>query len=114
MTIVYVLAAVVGLGVAVLLQRSEPVPRIWAVLSWVVALVFVVLFVPELLRAPSVETASAVALLASLPLIAVPFQVRMLRLINESRRGESSSRGGASAPARGPGGGRVRARDRRR
>lgn len=113
MTIVYLLAAVVALGVAVLLQRSEPVPRLWAILSWVVAVVFVILFVPELLRAPTIETVSAVALLASLPLIAVPFQVRMLRLIGESRRGGTSSRGDA-APARGPGGGRVRTRDRRR
>lgn len=110
MTLVYVLAAAVAVGVAILLQRSEPVPRLWAILSWVVALVFVVLFIPELVRAPTIETASAVVLLASLPLIAVPFQVRMLRLINESRHpGTTSARG----PVRGPGGGRIRARDRR-
>ena len=43
MTIAYPLAALVAVGVASWLQRSEPVPRVWRLLSWVVAGVFVAL-----------------------------------------------------------------------
>ncbi len=111
MQALYLVAVVLALGVAAWLQRSVPMARLYRWLSWGTAAIFALILAPTVWRQPSIETLSQGLLLAALPLIAVPYQVRMMRLISGSR----PDRGGAGAErARGPGGGRVRNRDRRR
>lgn len=111
MQALYLVALVLAFGVAAWLQRTVPVPRLYTWLSWGAAAIFALILAPTVWREPTIETLSQALLLAALPLIAVPYQVRMMRLISGSRtNGEPA---GAERP-RGPGGGRVRARDRRR
>ena len=104
----YLGAVVLCVGVAIWLQLTVVMHRGYRWLSWGTAAVFGIGTLPQVLAQPSVQALGQLVLLASAPLIVIPFQVRMIRLI--SGREEASAR----APQRGPGGGRIRARDRRR
>ena len=112
MSNVYPIAVVLAVVLAIWLQRSVPMPKLYVWLSWGVAGVFALLLAPAVWAAPGLESLSQAVLLAVLPLVAVPYQVRMMRYINAARdpRGPTE----ASERSRGPGGGRVRARGRRR
>lgn len=111
MPALYLLALVLAFGVAAWLQRTVPMPRLYTWLSWGAAAIFALILAPTVWRQPSIETLSQGLLLAVLPLIAVPYQVRMMRLISGSRADRAAS---AAERTRGPGGGRVRTRDWRR
>jgi hypothetical protein len=106
----YVVAAAAAAAVAVWLQRATPMARGYAWLSRLGALVFAAISVPTLLRGPDVATVAQLVVLACLPLIAVPYQVRMITLIGRSKSPQPE--GGHAE--RGPGGGRVRPKRRRR
>lgn len=110
MELVYVLAAVVAVAVAAWLQLRTPMVRGYAWLSRAGALVFAALFIPTIVSHFNVATVAQAVVLACLPLIGVPYQVRMMKFIE----GAKAPRGDAGAPARGPGGGRVRPRGGRR
>ncbi len=106
--VAYLGAVLLCVGVAIWLQLTVEMHRGYRWLSWGTAVVFGIGLLPQLLAQPNLQTLGQLALFASAPLIVIPFQVRMIRLI--------SGREGAPAPGpqRGPGGGRIRARDRRR
>jgi len=108
MEVAYLLAAAVAIGVAAWMQRATSMARGYRWLSYLGAVVFALVFVPTLARNFDLATVAQAVVLACLPLIAVPYQVRMLKFIARSK---SST---ATAPARGRGGGRVRTRARRR
>jgi drug/metabolite transporter (DMT)-like permease len=107
--LLYVVAAVVAIAVAAWLQFGTSMVRGYAWLSRAGALVFALLSVSTVLASPNVPTISQAVILACLPLIAVPYQVRMMRFIERARRPQPQD-----VPARGPGGGRVRSRGRGR
>ena len=119
MELTYLFAAAVAVAVAVWMQRTTSMARgyawlsrlgavVFALLSRVGALVFALLFVPTLASNFNVATLGQAVVLTCLPLIAVPYQVRMMKFIERSK---SST---APPAARGPGGGRVRTRGRGR
>lgn len=110
MALAYILAALAAIAVTVWLQRGTPMARGYAWLSRLGAAVFALLFAPTLARDPDVATVAQAVVLTCLPLIAVPYQVRMMKLIERSKSGSAAS----SAPARGRGGGRARPRGRGR
>ena len=108
MEVTYLLAAVVAVAVAVWMQRTTSMPRGYAWLSRLGAAVFALLFVPTLTGDFDLTTLGQAVVLTSLPLIAVPYQVRIMRFIERSK---SSN---APPAAHGPGGGRLRTRGRGR
>lgn len=112
----YPVAVLLAVGLAIWLQRTVPMPRLYVWLGWGVAGSFALLLAPAVLAAPSVESVSQALLLVVLPLVAVPYQVRMMRYIGAARDPRATARPAAEdgERPRGPGGGRVRARDRRR
>jgi hypothetical protein len=109
MELVFALAAVAAVVVAVWLQRATSMARGYAWLSRLVAAVFALLFVPTLVANPNVATLAQAVVLTCVPLILVPYQVRMMQLISRSKSSAT-----ASGAQRGPGGGRVRSRGRGR
>jgi hypothetical protein len=107
----YVVAVAAALGTAAWLQVRVPISRPYRLLSWGTALIFALILAPAAVASPDIETLSQLGLLVALPLIAVPYQVRMMRLIGGSRKRSPSDTPGTAV--RGPGGGRVRHRGRR-
>jgi uncharacterized membrane protein YgcG len=114
MELAYILAGAAAIVVAVWLQRTTSMARGYAWLSRLGAAVFALLFVPTLARDLAVATVAQAVVLTCLPLIAVPYQVRMMKLIERSKSARPAGGAGASGGARGPGGGRVRPRGRGR
>jgi len=106
--VAYLGAIVLCAGVAIWLQRSVEMHRGYRWLSWGTAVVFGAGLLPQFLAQPNLQSLGQIVLFASAPLIVIPFQVRMIRLI--TGREDTSAQG----PQRGPGGGRIRNRDRRR
>lgn len=104
----YLVAVVLCVGVAIWLQLTVELHRGYRWLSWGTAIVFAVGLLPPFLAQPSIQALGQLVLFASTPLIVIPFQVRMIRLIS-GREGAPTQ-----GPQRGPGGGRIRNRDRRR
>lgn len=114
MSALYVAAVALCVGVAAWLQVSVEMHRGYRWLSWGTAVVFAAGLIPTLLAQPGLETLSQLILFASAPLIVIPFQVRMIRMISGREDGASVGSAGGSGHSRGPGGGRLRNRDRRR
>ena len=104
----YLGAVVLCAAVAIWLQLTVEMHLGYRWLSWGTAAVFGIALLPQFVAQPNLQTLGQLVLFASAPLIVIPFQVRMIRLIS-GREG-----GAAGGPQRGPGGGRIRARDRRR
>ena len=109
MELTYLLGAAVAVAVAIWMQRTTSMARGYAWLSRIGALVFTLLFAPRLANGFDLATGAQAVVFISLPLIAVPYQVRMMRFIERSRAPTTPTPG-----ARGPGGGRVRTRGRGR
>ena len=114
MELTYLLGAAVAVAVAIWMQRTTSMARGYAWLSRIGALVFALLFAPRLANGFDLATGAQAVVFISLPLIAVPYQVRMMRFIERSKT-PTPTRGAPGIPgARGPGGGRVRSRRRTR
>lgn len=101
MGVFYLGAAVGAVGLALLLQRRVAMPPRYAWLSRIASLVFAVLALPAVVREPSDRAIGQLVLLAMLPLIAIPYQVRLIERFERSRN---------RAPSAGPGGGHARPR----
>jgi hypothetical protein len=108
MDLAYPFAAAVAVAVAVWMQRTTSMARGYALLSRLGAVVFASLFVPRLANGFDLATLAQAVVFTCLPLIGVPYQVRMMKFIERSK---SST---APPATRGPGGGRVRTRGRGR
>jgi hypothetical protein len=108
MELAYLLAGVVAVAVAVWMQRGTSMVHGYMWLSRLGAVVFALLFVPTLVSHPNLATAAQAVVLTCLPLIAVPYQVRMMKFIERAKSPPAAS------GVRGPGGGRVRTRGRGR
>jgi hypothetical protein len=108
MEVAYLLAATVAVAFAAWLQRATSMPRAYVWLSRLGAVVFALLLVPTLWRSFDLVTVAQAMALTSLPLIAVPYQVRIMKFIERSKSSPAPS------GARGRGGGRVRTRRRGR
>jgi hypothetical protein len=112
--LVYVLAATVAVAAAVWLQLRTSMARGYAWLSRAGALVFAALFIPTIVSHFTVATVAQAVVLASLPLIGVPYQVRMMKFIEGAKAPRAATGTPGSGSPRGPGGGRVRPRAGRR
>ena len=110
MDFAYVLAAVIAIAVAAWLQLRTSMARGYAWLSRGVAAAFGALSIQAMVSQPTLAMVSQAIVMVCLPLIAVPYQIRVLKFIERAR----ARRHDGGTPARGPGGGRVRSRGRGR